>query len=121
MTAVTRVTAHNAVSTQEAEDLRFILDDADMLFTLGGAARADRMLKLWRRLHLWLLSEQGDHDAKMLLDLEFPTHPRELSITLVMKDPYGREQMQRVMWELDRLGGMKRSPEVAPVPAEAAT
>lgn len=36
------------------------------------------------------------------------------SIILITKDPYGREQMQRVMWELDRAGQMKRPPVEIP-------
>jgi hypothetical protein len=32
------------------------------------------------------------------------------AIYLVTKDPYGREQIQRVAWELDRAGQMKRPP-----------
>jgi hypothetical protein len=67
------MTAYNVLSKEEAEDLRYILDDADMLGA-SGAERERRMLSLWRRLHLWLLSEQGDRYAKMLLSAEFPDH-----------------------------------------------
>jgi hypothetical protein len=63
---------YNMVTKEEADDLRFILDDADMLHSTGRRGLEDRMLKLWRRLHLWLLSEQGDRDALMILQREFP-------------------------------------------------
>jgi hypothetical protein len=36
------------------------------------------------------------------------------SITLITRDPYGRDQIQRVAWELDRAGVMKRPPTQIP-------
>lgn len=65
------MSAANHLSVEEAEDLRFVLDDADMLGGLGGAGER-RMLDLWRRLDLWLLAKQGDTDAHAILQREFP-------------------------------------------------
>lgn len=44
------------ITEQEAQDLRYLLDDADVIH--AGArdqAAVDRILALWHRVHYWLM------------------------------------------------------------------
>ena len=42
------------ITEQEARDLHYLLDDADLL-TRQGRDRERRLLELWRRMHLWFM------------------------------------------------------------------
>lgn len=66
---------YNVISVEEASALRYALDDADFI-TQQPRHVEDRLLKLWRRLHLWLMLEAGDTDALEWLQREFPDFSR---------------------------------------------